>query len=1187
VHLDSKDDIYLFNGRYNRSISGFDTVPTITAEQAVELAVNDLSSAAVTVRHDNIELVIYTQKDGRSVLTFQVTISSAIDYSWIYFINAKTGEVEHKYNDIQTAIVEASGTDLNGINRSFKAWHNPTDNLYYLIDPSTPTLAKNADPVIEGPQALGDTFVYDESTTPITIANNNTQDNWSDPIAVSAHYNTRLIYDYYKETYGRDSIDGKGQNLLIKISGKERLGNAFWHQGFIYYGEGNLFKSFAGCLDVAAHEVTHGIIEKTAGLIYANQSGALNESFADIMGAMIDKKDWTIGEDCAKSIPYLRSLKNPATELLPTHYRQPAHLKDYLNKENTKAGDYGGVHSNSGITNRAAYLISEGLTEEGLGQSIGRENTEQIYYRALTTYLTASATFVDARRGLIKSAEELFGSGSDDVTAIKIAFDAVGIVDTENFDSTPTPIETVDGDDIMAYLYTEEVNAENIDYQLFVQTFANPFTGYDPENDIGPYNDAAHGDLPAYYTKPAIVNVSSELKVFYIANDNNIYEAKLNAPDEQLTQGAKITSIAVSPNGDTLVFTANQDNKLYIFDQETDETIPYPVIPKNYQSEDVESNTILFADALNFDYSGNKIVFDALNCLSTPVSSCDVDDGGYRFWSIGIFNMRTKQFEFPITNQDRNFDYGFPSFASNNDFVITYDVIDNTNLESNNIRKAFVYTMNLETRDEQLVHQYPSDYQSSGIPSFWGDDKYLVLVGPSESGGNSTFRVALDANWKSDGELESLNEYMGDMPAITRSVTRTLTGDVSLSTSVLDFGRVNSGDEKVMDVVISNHGNNDIMIDNIKLSTEAFDNDGVNGLLPQGEQRIIKVSFEASEAGMFTDTLVIETSGTSGNVSVSLAATSLSDDEPPVPGNNNNVRFDQNGDGQADALWRNQRTGVNYLWAMAGMDFVKRKAIETVPTDWDVAGRGDFDGDGKSDILWRNNQTGENGLWLMDGFDVKDQDDLNTIADLNWQVKAIDDFNNDGKADVFWHHKITGKTYLWEMDGFTIINAAAGFTIPDTQWEVAGAGDINNDGNADIIWRHQGNGKNYVWLMDGISVESRYSFSTIPTSWDIVGLSDLNGDGTDDILWRNKNDGRNWGYLMKNGQVVTSKLINTIKDENWQIAMTGDFNGDGKADIFWHHQATEKNYIYLMNGLAIIDKGFSVTIGGDWKIIHH
>jgi bacillolysin len=496
VHLDSKDDIYLFNGRYNRSISGFDTVPTITAEQAVELAVNDLSSAAVTVRHDNIELVIYTQKDGRSVLTFQVTISSAIDYSWIYFINAKTGEVEHKYNDIQTAIVEASGTDLNGINRSFKAWHNPTDNLYYLIDPSTPTLAKNADPVIEGPQALGDTFVYDESTTPITIANNNTQDNWSDPIAVSAHYNTRLIYDYYKETYGRDSIDGKGQNLLIKISGKERLGNAFWHQGFIYYGEGNLFKSFAGCL------------------IYANQSGALNESFADIMGAMIDKKDWTIGEDCAKSIPYLRSLKNPATELLPTHYRQPAHLKDYLNKENTKAGDYGGVHSNSGITNRAAYLISEGLTEEGLGQSIGRENTEQIYYRALTTYLTASATFVDARRGLIKSAEELFGSGSDDVTAIKIAFDAVGIVDTENFDSTPTPIETVDGDDIMAYLYTEEVNAENIDYQLFVQTFANPFTGYDPENDIGPYNDAAHGDLPAYYTKPAIVNVSSELKVF-------------------------------------------------------------------------------------------------------------------------------------------------------------------------------------------------------------------------------------------------------------------------------------------------------------------------------------------------------------------------------------------------------------------------------------------------------------------------------------------------------------------------------------------------------------------------------------------------------------------------------------------------------------------------------------------------
>jgi len=299
------------------------------------------------------------------------------------------------------------------------------------------------------------------------------------------------------------------------------------------------------------------------------------------------------------------------------------------------------------------------------------------------------------------------------------------------------------------------------------------------------------------------------------------------------------------------------------------------------------------------------------------------------------------------------------------------------------------------------------------------------------------------------------------------------------------------------------------------------------------------------------------------------------------------TKYDNDGDGKADVLWRNQVSGSNYLWEMDSLSISKAQTIESVSLDWTIAGRGDFNGDGKSDILWRNKQSGRNYVWLMDGILSTTRDEVTAISDTNWQVKAVGDFNGDGKADIFWHHQSSGRTYLWEMDGTTKTNAAEGFKISDTQWQVAGSGDINNDGNADIIWRHVGSGNNYVWLMDGVNIKTRYSFSTISTSWDIVGLSDLNGDGTDDILWRNKNDGRNWAYLMKDGQIELSQLINIIADDGWRVAMTGDFNGDGKADIFWRHQSTGKTYIYLMDGLEVMESAFSTTIHNDWKVIHH
>ena len=207
----------------------------------------------------------------------------------------------------------------------------------------------------------------------------------------------------------------------------------------------------AACLDVAAHEFTHGVISYESNLIYQNQSGALNESLSDIMAAMVDRDDWLLGEDCTRIEPgFLRSLSTPG---MGSSW-QPAHMSEYRQLPNTDAGDQGGVHVNSGIPNRAAYLIAEGLSIEGIGESIGRDKTEQIFYRALTM-LTRDAEFIDAAAVSLAEAEALYGVGSTEARAVEDAWESVGVSGLALPDSSggSGTIASASGDDLMVYLY--------------------------------------------------------------------------------------------------------------------------------------------------------------------------------------------------------------------------------------------------------------------------------------------------------------------------------------------------------------------------------------------------------------------------------------------------------------------------------------------------------------------------------------------------------------------------------------------------------------------------------------------------------------------------------------------------------------------------------------------------------------
>jgi Zn-dependent metalloprotease len=144
------------------------------------------------------------------------------------------------------------------------------------------------------------------------------------------------------------------------------MDNAYWDGQAIYYGNGDVaFDPLAGSLDVAGHEMSHGVVQATANLEYQGQSGALNESFADVFGVMIDRNDWTLGEEVVNTQYFpsgaLRSMSDPnqgGSSLNDPGY-QPAHMNDLY----TGSQDNGGVHINSGIPNHAFYLLAQATTK--------------------------------------------------------------------------------------------------------------------------------------------------------------------------------------------------------------------------------------------------------------------------------------------------------------------------------------------------------------------------------------------------------------------------------------------------------------------------------------------------------------------------------------------------------------------------------------------------------------------------------------------------------------------------------------------------------------------------------------------------------------------------------------------------------------------------------------------------------
>lgn len=439
VHYDKSDKVQSVNGYYNKALNEVDlsTKPSITKGQALETAKEKVNAPDVLPYEPTSELVIYPY-NGENLLAYKTNVNflGKNPGNWYVYVDANSGEVIDKINTLmdigQYKASKGSGIGVLGDHRKLHISHKnlPNDGkgtMFFLNDLAHENL--------EGIRTYDLNNQWNAPFPGELFSDNDAAFNDKyDRAAVDAHFNSEEVYEYYLEEHNRNSIDGEGMAIISSVHFGKNYNNAFWNGKQMTYGDGDgdYFISLSAGLDVAAHEMTHGVTAYTAGLKYKFQSGALNESFSDIFGTLVDEGDWEIGEDImgdgavASGRTSLRSLENPSKYMVPKSYWKygdgsgtyPSNMDQFYDLPFSI--DNGGVHINSSIFNHAAFLI---------GTEIGKDKLGQIYYRALVHYLTPNADFKNARDAVVQSAVDLYGEGSSEVQAAVNGFDKVGIME--------------------------------------------------------------------------------------------------------------------------------------------------------------------------------------------------------------------------------------------------------------------------------------------------------------------------------------------------------------------------------------------------------------------------------------------------------------------------------------------------------------------------------------------------------------------------------------------------------------------------------------------------------------------------------------------------------------------------------------------------------------------------------------
>ncbi|HCV1688324.1 TPA: peptidase M4 family protein [Staphylococcus aureus] len=361
VHADKSGKVVLINGDTDAKKVKPTNKVTLSKDEAADKAFNAVKIDKNKAKNlqDDVIKENKVEIDGDSnkyIYNIElITVTPEISH-WKVKIDADTGAVVEKTNLVKEAAETGTGKGVLGDTKNINI--NSIDGGFSLEDLTH--------------QGKLSAYNFNDQTGQATLITNEDENFVKDEqrAGVDANYYAKQTYDYYKNTFGRESYDNHGSPIV---------------------------------------SLTHGVTQETANLEYKDQSGALNESFSDVFGYFVDDEDFLMGEDVytpGKEGDALRSMSNPE------QFGQPSHMKDYVYTEK----DNGGVHTNSGIPNKAAYNVI---------QAIGKSKSEQIYYRALTEYLTSNSNFKDCKDALYQAAKDLY----DEQTAEQVyeAWNEVGV----------------------------------------------------------------------------------------------------------------------------------------------------------------------------------------------------------------------------------------------------------------------------------------------------------------------------------------------------------------------------------------------------------------------------------------------------------------------------------------------------------------------------------------------------------------------------------------------------------------------------------------------------------------------------------------------------------------------------------------------------------------------------------------
>lgn len=764
IHLDKKNQVKVFNGRSIPTPQLADVNPSYNNTKAIEIANADLGTdmekmMAETAEFKNLadlsptsELVIYSKStDNQPKLTWHLTVYANGMERWEYFVDAKNGDIINKYNhtcyfyagdefyaDHSHISIKkksetdrafellppeiANATDLNGINQQVNTYS--INGTHYMIDASRP--------MFDGAQSefpnntVGVIQTWDFNNQPVDTEspkyyhNTSESGNWNNPTAVSAQYNAQVSYEYFRTTFNRNSINAQGGSItsVINIADEDGGGfeNAFWNGQFMAYGNGRTaFKPFAGALDVGGHEMSHGVIGNTANLTYEGESGAINESFADIFGTMIDRDDWLLAEDIVNTDVFasgaMRSMQDPhngGNALGDTGW-QPNNVSEQY----TGNQDNGGVHVNSGIANYAYYLFAT-------ASAVGKGKAEQVYYRALTTYLTASSRFVDLRLAVLQSATDIHGENSPEVQAAQAAFDAVGILD-----GAPTPTDdtlpAVTGED---FILSYDLRSDDPNTLYISDTQPTEYT---------PITTTGVSQVPSVAGDGSFVIFITDKNTVNSVTLNGNYEEEVISP-EPIWGG-----VALSRDGTKLATFFNDETaRIFILDLVSGTNKEFELYNPT-TAEGVRTGDVLYPDALEWDPSGEYLMYDALNMIANDQG----DD--FEYWDVGFIKVWDNQthtygdgtIQKLFTNLPEGVSIGNPTFAKTSANVVAFDLMDA------NDNSYEVIAANIETGDVKTVW----NNTKLGFPNYSKlDDKILFDATGADNGAESIAVIDMGAD---------------------------------------------------------------------------------------------------------------------------------------------------------------------------------------------------------------------------------------------------------------------------------------------------------------------------------------------------------------------------------------------------------------------------------------------------------